>query len=177
MVRSGRHGHFHWLVGPSSIPSLVELTVRFHLGLRLCITAFDGGPIRPSSEDQVEGWMAREAATVSPPLAEGLNIPHDQYDEWYLLNEPPSFEWQPEIFVNIGGFTLVTTEELYKSYDPTWDRHGLDWLDPIQERFWEQLERLNPVSYIAMGEQIIVVSRRREFVEQLKKDAGTRAED
>ncbi len=108
---------------------------------------------------------------VSPPLAEELDIPHDGYDEWYLLDEPPSSEWQPEVFVNYGSFTLVSTEELYKSYDPTWDCHGLEWLDPIQERFWEQLERVNPVSYIAIGGYDVVVSQRREFIERLQADA------
>ena len=167
MVQSGQHGRFHWLVGSSSLPSPMELTVRYHPALRLCITAFDGGPIRPSPEEQAEGWMVRGEVMVSPPLAEGLDIPHDGYDEWYLLDEPPSSGWQPEVFVNYGGFTLVPTEVLYKSYDPSWDRHGLNWLDPIQKRFWEQLERLNPVSFIAMGDYDVVVSRRREFIERL----------
>jgi hypothetical protein len=65
----------------------------------------------------------------------------------------------------------VPIEEIYKTYDPTWDRHGLDYLVPIQERFWAQVERVNPVSYIAMGDQDIVVSRRRDFVEQLRAGA------
>ena len=57
---------------------------------------------------------------VSPPLAEGLDIPLDQYDEWYFLDEPPHHEWRPEVFVNYGGFTLVAIEEIYK----TSTRHG-----------------------------------------------------
>jgi hypothetical protein len=149
----------------------VESTVRFHPQARLCITACDGGPISPCPEEQARGWIVRGNVLVSPPLAEGLEIPHDQYDEWYLLDEPPPSDWSPEVFVNYGGFTLVPIEEIYKTYDPTWDRHGLDYLVPIQERFWAQVERVNPVSYIAMGDQDIVVSRRRDFVEQLRAGA------
>jgi len=149
----------------------VKSAVRFHVGLRLCITALDGGPIHPNAEEQPRGWMARGNAVVSPPLTEGLDIPRDQCDEWYLLDEPPSPEWTPEVFVNYGGFTLSPIEEIYKTYDPTWDRHGLDYLVPIQERFWEQIDRVNPVSYIAMCDQNIVVSRRPEFIEQLRAGA------
>jgi len=149
----------------------VESTVRFHPGSRLCITAFDSGPIRPSPEEQARGWTARGNVTVGPPLAEGFDIPRDKNDDWYLLDEPPPPDWSPEVFVLYGGFILVPVEEIYKTYDPTWDRHGLDYLVPIQKRFWAQVERVNPVSYIAMGAQDIVVSRRREFIEQLRLGA------
>ncbi len=171
MIRSGQHGRFHWLVASSSSLSLMDLTVRYHPTLRLCITSCDSGPISPSPQDQADGWMETGKVMVSPPLAKGLDIPLDQYDEWYLLDEPPSPEWQPEVFVNYGGFTLVPTEEFPKGDDPTWDRHGLDWLDPIQGRFWGQLEQLSPVSYIAMGDYDVVVSQRREFIERLRADA------
>jgi hypothetical protein len=168
MVWSGQHGRFHWLVAPSSLPSVEEATVRFHAGLRLCITSFDSGPIRPSPEEQARGWVTRGSIMVSPPRAEVLDIPSDQYDEWYLLDESPPSEWTPEIFVNYGGFTLVAIEEIYKTCDPTWDKHGLDYLVPIQDRFWAQMEQVDPVSYVAMGDHDVVVSKRREFIEQLR---------
>jgi hypothetical protein len=171
MIQSGQCGRFHWLVARTSLLSLVAATIRSHPGTRLCITAFDGGPIRPDPEEQAEGWVAGESVMVSPPLAEGLDIPLDQYDEWYLLDEPPPHEWQPEVFVNYGGFTLVAIEEIYRTFDPTWERRGLEYLVPIQERFWAQMEQVDPISYIAMGDQDVVVSKRREFIEQLRASA------
>jgi len=66
----------------------------------------------------------------------------------------------------------VPAEELYKRDDPTWSRHGLDGLGSIQERFWEQLERVNPVSYIAVGDYDVVVTQRREFIESLLDDGS-----
>ncbi len=172
-MQTGQHGRFNWLVStsPYSIPSLAELTVRHHPALCLCITAFDSGPIRPGPEELDGGWTTQGEVMISPPLAEGLDIPSDGYDEWYILEQPPAPEWQPEIFVNYGGFTVVPPEEIFEIYDPTWDRHGLDWLVPIQERFWEQLERGNPVSYIAIGDHDVVVSQRREFIERLQANA------
>jgi hypothetical protein len=171
MIQSGQHGRFYWLVAPSLPPSLVAATLRFHPGARLCITSYDSGLIRPSPEEQARGWITRGNVMISPPLAEGLDIPYDQYDEWYLLDESPPPEWEPEVFVNYGGFTPVASEEINKMYDPTWDRHGLDCLAPIQERFWGQLEQVDPISYIAMGDRDVVVSKRREFIEHLRARA------
>jgi hypothetical protein len=108
---------------------------------------------------------------VSPPLDAALVIPYDQYDEWYLLDEPPHPGWEPEVFVNYGGFTLLPIEEIYKTFDPTCERGGLDYLVPIQERFWAQIERVDPVSYIATGDLDVVVSKRREFIEHLRAGA------
>jgi hypothetical protein len=167
----GQHGDFSWIDSSPDLKSLAKRIVRLHPGLRLCITAFDSGPIRLGPEDEAEGWTARGKVMVSPPLAEGLAIPTSEYDEWYLLDEPPSPDWEPEVFVNYGSFTLVPVEELYKTWDPTWDRHGLDWLVPIQERFWDQMERVNPVTYVARGDHDIVVSRRRELIERLRTDS------
>ncbi|MFN0020569.1 MAG: hypothetical protein ACKVP0_20105 [Pirellulaceae bacterium] len=73
---------------------------------------------------------------ISDPLLVGDFIRHDQYDEWYVVKYPKFETTGNEIFVNYYGFTLVSPEETYKTYDPTWDRLGLDWVLPIQARFW-----------------------------------------
>jgi hypothetical protein len=173
MVQSGQRGRFSWLVAPSELPSLVAATVRFHPRSRLCITAFDSGPFHPSPEQEASGWVTRGSVMVSPPLDEGFDISLDQYDEWYLLDEPPPHAWRPEVFVNYSGFTLVAIEEVYKTYGPTWDRYGLalDDLVPMQQRFWAQMEQVDPISYIAVGDQDVVVSKRPAFIEQLRTGA------
>jgi hypothetical protein len=109
---------------------------------------------------------------VSPPLFEGLAIPSEQYDEWYLLAEPPPPDWEPEVFVNYGGLTLGPAEELHRSLDPTWDRHILEWESALQVRFWTNLERVNAVTYIAIGEKDVVASRRHDFIGQLRSKAS-----
>lgn len=131
-MRWGEHGRYQWLVAPS-LPSLVESTVRFHHGLRLYITAHDSGPIRPTLEEQAEGWGVRGPAMVSPPLYEGLAIPSEQFDEWYLFAEPPPPDWEPEVFVNYTRFTLVPAAEILRGWDSTWDRRLLDGLCSLQE--------------------------------------------
>jgi hypothetical protein len=102
---------------------------------------------------------------VSPPLSPGVYIPSDGYDEWCILREAPTEIREYEVFVNWGGFTLVSPKEIYSTFDPTWDKHGLDFLAPLQERFWAQIARDGPESYIASGDNDVVVSQSREFID------------
>ena len=167
VLQRGEHGSFQWLVSSEPLPSLVEVAVRYHTGLRLCITSFDSGPISPTPEELNAGWTKSANIMVSPPLADGLEVPHDQYDEWYIFDHPPPVELSPDIFVNHCGFSIVPPDEIWKADDLKSDRHALDWLILIQERFWEQMRRVDPISYIAMGDNDVVVSKRREFIEEL----------
>ena len=167
-IHSGERGGYHWLVSPDFLSNLTGLVLEFHRGLRLCITSFDSGVIRPSEEEIDIGWSTLGSVMVSPPLTESLELPHDEYDEWYILDSPSFASGEFEVFVNYGGFTLVSPDEIYKTYDSTWEKTGLDYLTPIQERFWSQLEQLNPKTFVAMGDLDVVVTRDREFLSQLR---------
>ncbi|MBC7857038.1 MAG: hypothetical protein IAF94_26710 [Pirellulaceae bacterium] len=54
------------------------------------------------------------------------------------------------------------------TFDPTWERSGLDWLYPIQERFWAQVNKLSPLSYIAIGDNEVVVTRNKSFAKTVQ---------
>lgn len=171
MLHTGEQDGYFWLVAPSEIPLLGELAVRFHQGMHLCITAFDSGPILPTDDETAEGWHLDGNVMVSAPLSGGVVIPHDQYHEWYIIKDP-KVDWVGnEVFVNYCGFTLVSPDETYKTYDPTWDRRGLDWVLPIQARFWSQLKRLGAESYVAVGDNDIVVSRNQAFIQAVRDAA------
>jgi len=105
---------------------------------------------------------------ISPAIQDGIHIPCVGDDEWYLFDEEPPSDWQPEVFVIYGGFTFQPIDEIYRTFDPTWEKRGLEYLVPIQERFWSQIERVKPVSYIGMGDNDVVVSNRPEFIEALR---------
>jgi len=172
MIHTGQHGEYQWLVSGSEIRGLADLVVRFHCGLRLCITAFDSGPLRLTREELEQGWTTQRAVAVSPPVDESLAIPHDQYDEWYLLENPSFAENDLEVFVNYGAFTLAPPTELCKAFDPTWEKSAWEWLAPVQERFWLQLERLNPGTYVAVGDNDVIVSRNHRFIEAVHEAAA-----
>jgi hypothetical protein len=170
MIHSGTTGDYHWIVSSAPIDSLVEFIVRFHKALRLCITAFDGGPLRPSPDEFAAGWTIQNAVMVSPPICDGVAIPRDQYDEWYIVSQPLVATFQLEVFVNFGSFTLVPFAELYKTFDSTWEKPD-DWLGPIQERFWSQIEQIRPETYVAMGDNDVVVSRNPQFIRAVREEA------
>jgi hypothetical protein len=63
---------------------------------------------------------------------------------------------------------VVPVEEIERRRDPTWEAHAFDWLIPVQGRFWKQIVRVRPLSYVAMGERDIIVTRNQEFVSRLR---------
>jgi hypothetical protein len=167
-IYTGEHEGYHWLVAPDVALSQLEVVLQFHQGLRLCITSYDSGVIRPNDSETAVGWTMRRDVMVSPPLTSSLEIPHDQYDEWYILDSPTFADDKFEVFVNYGGFTLRPPEETYKTFDPTWDKTGLSHLAQIQDRFWSQLARICPETYIAMGDLDVIVSRNQRFLGRLQ---------
>ena len=80
-IVSGAHGKWMWIVVRRLIRDLPTLTQKHHGGQRLCITAFDSGPITPSAEEQALGWTLMDDIMVSPPLTSQLDIPCDTHDE------------------------------------------------------------------------------------------------
>ncbi len=162
-IASGTHGKWKWIVVRQMIRDLARLTLKHHLGQRLCISAFDSGAITPSVEEQSLGWTLMNDIMVSPPLTPQLGIPCDTHDEWYVFPTLPDSFNLAERYVNYFGFTLANPHELTKSQDPTWDRTNFDWLIPIQERFWANVEHHNPSSYVCSGDADIVVTQDATF--------------
>jgi hypothetical protein len=176
-MHSGTHGPFQWIAAPH-LPDLAVRVRHSHQGLRLHIAAFDSGPISPTVEELAAGWEPRGHGMLSPPLTHGmlsppltalLELPYEGTDEWYVLDERSRDIVDPEVFVNNHGFTLTPAVELYAAFDPTWERGVFDWLAPVQERFWTQLARLDPVTYVAMGGLDIVVTRHPTFLAALQE--------
>ncbi len=163
----GKHDEWSWVVVRTMILELRSLIAEFHSGQRLCITAFDSGPITPSPEEQCLGWSLIGAIMVSPPLTPHLEIPADEYDEWYVFESLPTSIDIAERYVNYSGFNLADPQAMAASQGPNWDRTIYDCLVPIQARFWSDMNRLDPSSYISSGCNDIVVSRNAAFVNRV----------
>lgn len=170
-IFTGTRGKWTWIVVREMIRALPELTGQFHLDQHLCITAFDSGPIKPSDDERAIGWRLVEDVMVSPRVTGDLVIPCDTHDEWYLFRTLPDSFGITERYVNYGTFNLADPRELARSQDPTWDRTSYDWLIPLQERFWDNLERLNPCSCVASGDADIVVTTNEVFAERILEAA------
>ena len=66
----------------------------------------------------------------------------------------------------IARILSADPREVAATFDPTGERSGLDWLYPLQDAFWHQLELVDPEAYIASGGSDIVVSTNRAFVDR-----------
>ena len=170
---TGKSNNYYWKVSESSygFSNLLETVLKFHTGKCLHITSFDSGPITPNEEEVELGWHMHNDVMVSPPLCKDMLVPYEQYDEWYISDPELIYPAEFEIFVNYGGFHLASPEELTKDDDPTWERGRMDFLYPLQEMFWAQLNELDPESYISIGDNDIVVSKNEQFIDNVAEHA------
>ena len=121
MMWTGRLKNYYWLVTANSVWSLGEIVKDCHKKEFLHITAFDSGSISPTEDEKGVGWSQDSKIMISRALNSQTEIPQDNFDEWYISRDKLTFPDDLEIFVNYGGFTLVSPEELTKDDDPSWE--------------------------------------------------------
>jgi hypothetical protein len=143
---TGNRGPYRWIVWESQfMGELVAAVPQIVLGKYVAVTSFDSGPFIPSADLAVKGWTAGSGVAYSPRIARRDDLPLDQYDEWYVFPSRREIG-VPEVFVNYDGFRI-------RYYASDIKLHGL------LERFWLQMERLQPESYLAEGEVLMFASR------------------
>lgn len=164
----GSHEEYQWLtMVDRDITSLLNICPEIVLGKYLAVTRIDGGSLRLKEQEKAGGWWTAEGGRVfqgapwgppeyrddwkvaySPRITSIHGLPnetHDEccdgYNEWYVsAHQAPAEEI--ESFVNWMGFRL---------YDPKFQ-----W---CADRFWSQIARTKPESYIADGTVFTVVTR------------------
>ncbi len=82
-----------------------------------------------------------------------LDLPYDQFDEWYVFAEPNNFGDEYEVFINYSHFSLEDPSCPPSVSPPVYGLHDL------QRRFWKQVVRLAPEFYLAVDGHFIFVSR------------------
>lgn len=110
----------------------------------------------PNEDEILAGWQSREGIAYSPKVESVEKLPHDLYDEWYVLDLPRGlgnryrgniFETSMEagqvaVFVNFGpGFSLKSSEA-----------------KNLTDLFWLQLGLIQPVSFISDGDLLNFVT-------------------
>ncbi len=164
----GSHGEYQWLtMVDRDITSLLSICPEIVLGKYLAVTNIDSGPLRLTEQEKSLGWWTAEAGrffqgtswnlpkyrddwkvAYSPRIASIHGLPnetHDEccagYDEWFVFEQHVPAD-EIESFVNWGGFRLYDSE--------------FQW---CTDRFWNQIARIKPESYIADGTVFTVVTR------------------
>ncbi len=165
----GSHGDYQWLtMAECDISTLLRQCPDVVLGKHLAVTSIDGTTLQLTDEEKRNGWSTTENVRVfrstswsspeyrddwkvaySPRLSSIHGLPHEThvsdhgYHEWYVFEQPVA-PGEMEVFVNWVGFRL---------YDPQFK-----W---CADRFWEQMARLAPESYIAEGTVLSFATRNK----------------
>jgi hypothetical protein len=160
-METGSRGAYFWLTtSEHDLYSLLESCPPIVLDKYIAITSFDSGPLSLNPSELEDGWESRAEIAYSPRITSIEKLPHDVYDEWYVFRAQTDvgklfrgnvFEtWmrvgQVAAFVNFGGFSL----------------HHAN-MQTLADLFWEQLELIQPESFIADGDLLNFVTRDRDL--------------
>jgi hypothetical protein len=164
-VNKGEKFEYFWLESTNVIWKLKQPIIEHHIGHQLYLLTIDDAGAMAGD------WVIEKNIVVDPLLSwyQYYELTPYEYNEWFILKDPLQFPEHYEMMVAYDGFTLAPPEYTYKDLDPNWEsnpkwRGILHWLLPLQERFWPQLKRLNPETYLGHGYYDLIVSKNKKFM-------------
>ena len=119
------------------------------VGRYLVNTSFDSGSLTLSDSKRQDGWRMVGGLAHSPQIRSTDQIPHDQFDEWLVFDEPVQVE-EFETMVNFYGFTPI----------------DFDW-EEKREHFWQQVVRLRLLHVLAENDGVYLVSRDEDLISRM----------
>ena len=119
------------------------------IGRYLVNTSFDSGFLTLSDSEQQDGWRMIGKLAHSPPIRSTQEIPHDQFDEWLVFDQP----------VQVTEFESMVSYTSFTPIDFAWEEK--------RERFWEQIGQLQPLHVIAVNDGVYLLSKDGELVSKL----------
>jgi hypothetical protein len=125
------------------------------------------------------GWPHVDGVTYVPRVTDVSVLPHDEYDEWYILDSVRRLG-PLTTFVNYLGFGPSDPEKRMGAPDVGWDLVGRKYYvereDERQNEFWGQLERIQPESCIVNGDLFVFVTTNKALFDaverKLNRDRG-----
>ena len=160
-MKTGIHGEYSWIEsGEVGLNDLLSKCPAFVLGYQIAITSCDSGPMRITEAMEEMGWTFENEIAVSPRITSIAWLGGCEWDEWYIFDEPPPFG-KFEVFVNYGGFSLTQPQSPLETARQ-------EWLEQMLGRFWRQIERLQPHTYVADGDQLVVATKNALIFEKVK---------
>jgi hypothetical protein len=162
MFLSGKHDGYFWCESTSAcLTDFLESFQDYFDGRWIAVTAFDSGPLKVSEDQRTRGWRSRGRVVLIPPSS-GLP-PVDGWDEWYLFADAPALEQfkEIEVFVNYSefGFTPFPTKFRTRQSDAG--------IAAMHRCFWSQIGRLDPETFVADGDRLVVVTKDHNVFEQV----------
>jgi hypothetical protein len=150
---TGEHQAYYWIEHPDVLfHTLISEFPELVLDRYLIITSFDSGPLVLGELDR--GWHKHGDLAISPRISNTMEIPYDQYDEWYIFQTLPALTVfnRYQVFVNYVGFSLQSP--MFKE---------------LQEMFWNQLEEILPEAFVAGGDNLLLVTKNLELFKKIER--------
>lgn len=154
MIATGKHGVYDWLVTDEFV-DLPQICPQVFVGKYVAITSIDSWPLFPSDEDLAAGWQTREKIAYSPKLRSPEDLPLEGWDEWYI------FEKLTDLGISLIGENIFEMPQqrghvsVFVNYNLALHRPDMEDLASL---FWQQLEWIQPESYVAINDYLNFVS-------------------
>jgi hypothetical protein len=167
LIAIGSHGEYDWLTTGHEIGEFLELCPEVVLGKHLAVTALDSGVLRLNEREISLGWKSTDGIGYSPRVNSIPDLPHlnhpdlcSAYHEWYVFETDVCLgkrsDAHPLVMPPQAGIVEVFVNCFFRIHDP--------YFRAFTDPFWNQLERIRPVSYIADGDSCLTfVTRDRPF--------------
>ena len=165
---TGSYGAYRWLTtGQHDLDTLLQRCPEALIGKYVAVTSLDSGPMALTEEEASAGWQSRNEIAYSPRIRSAHDCRTERwpggecagFNEWYVFDSPfdigqlwhgnvfeaPMTPGQVCTFVNFLGFALHNPE-----------------MSALVNLFWEQLDWIQPESYIADGDVLLTFVSRDE---------------
>ncbi len=170
MIKKGKHGVYIWFqVTNNFLTALIDAVPDLVVGKYVAIASYEGERYRLRSEEIKAGWQQINDIALSPVIGQVSELPNNQFDEWYIFDRLTPFVIK-ESFINYGGFSLarrnIDNPFLPAAYKQQLSR-GSELSQDREARFWRQIETVEPETYVAESDKLIVVTRNQRLAVKL----------
>ncbi len=169
---TGSHGTFQWLAtGLHDLDSFLLRCPKALAGKYVAVTSLDSGPLWLTEEEERTGWRSRGGVAYSPQVRSVETLRHGGFDEWYIFDSPKELGqvWQGNVFEVPSTSDYISVFVNFGDFAP----HNP--VEALVALFWKQLDRIQPESYVADGNQFLTFASRDQqlFAEVCKALANT----
>jgi hypothetical protein len=162
-MKTGVNSAYQWLEADHNFGAFLALCPQVFEGKYLAITAVDSGAFVPSEADLAAGWRTSADIAYSPRLRSIGDLPNDccgrdcgPFDEWYLFGSPAELGTlcNDNVFTAeiAPGKVFAFVNFNFRPSDPK--------MQPITNLFWQQIEWMQPESYLAEVADCLIFATR-----------------
>lgn len=173
-MRRGDHRDYAWvaLEGDVYLGTVLRACPALVLDQWIAVIERDSGELRLQEMAEPEGWTARGGIAYSPCVRKIEKLPFQRdgdespgYDEWLVFEHP--VELGERISTNPCTFQ-AGPGRICPLVGFAGGPHSSDWPQEIGHLLWSQIERLNPVTYLADSrDHMFVASRKHQWIEEV----------